>query len=383
MVNIRQARLIDLLPDSIRNDKQVKAAAEALDRELQAATSAIDRTMLLPILDELPESVVDLLAWQWHVDFYDPSLDIAKKRKLVRQSVSWHRIKGTKAAVEAVVSASFEPSKVLEWFEYGGEPFHFKIVTEDATTDQKHLTRLREAIGSAKNTRSWLDAIEFILRLADTVNLEEAMALQAQYDARESYPWLGRRYDAGCAFMPGVLFDGRDGVFNGSLLANASPSGEEDAVQHGLIFDGSVTAMGNRYFHTNNGRKILFNTQEVEETGCFLVNEQVYRETVSTLAIYSGSFNADGGYLFGSNTGPFDNGGELNITIGRDFSGSLLFNAMSERFFVGNVDYDGSSAFYLDHKRKPRHDNAIVFNGDKMYMSGGECYANYQYSGEL
>ncbi len=98
--------LLDILPSNLLEDPQVSAAARALDVELQAVTRATAETLHLPRLDELPETVVDLLAWQWHVDFYEPlGLDIATKRRLVKESIAWHRTKGTPAAVEKMLKA--------------------------------------------------------------------------------------------------------------------------------------------------------------------------------------------------------------------------------------------------------------------------------------
>lgn len=126
--------LLDILPSNLLEDPQVSAAARALDAELQAVTRATAETLHLPRLDELPETVVDLLAWQWHVDFYEPlGLDIATKRRLVKESIAWHRTKGTPAAVEKMLKAVWGSAHIEEWFEYGGSPGCFRV--DIATTE--------------------------------------------------------------------------------------------------------------------------------------------------------------------------------------------------------------------------------------------------------
>ncbi len=95
-------------------------------------------------------------------------MELETKRRLVKESIAWHRIKGTPAAIEEVVSAVFDTSEVKEWFEYGGTPYYFKIVTEDVSTDEDNMNRMRRAIASVKNARSWLEKIEFLLHLTDT-----------------------------------------------------------------------------------------------------------------------------------------------------------------------------------------------------------------------
>jgi len=161
MADITQINLIGLVPDSIRGDPQVQAAAAAIDNELKAVTVAIPATLLIARLDELPECVLDLLAWQWHVDYYEPvGMDIETKRKLVRQSIAWHRRKGTPEVVQEVVTAVLGDAQVLEWFEYGGEPYWFKVECNDIVRDGQTFTRLGNLINSVKNTRSWCEGVK-------------------------------------------------------------------------------------------------------------------------------------------------------------------------------------------------------------------------------
>lgn len=161
MPNLEQVRFVDILPPNLRADETVFAAASALDQELNELTTKIPLVNLMYTIDQQDEAVVDELAWEFHVDFYDQSLQLEKKRALVKNSPLWHRIKGTPAAVEEVVTAAFDDSKVLEWFEYDGTPYRFKVVTKDSMPDGETLETLHRAIHSVKNTRSRLDSIAF------------------------------------------------------------------------------------------------------------------------------------------------------------------------------------------------------------------------------
>jgi phage tail P2-like protein len=162
MANLVTTKIVDLLPISLQGDASVMAAATALDSELTAVTTAIEECLLLPRLDELAEDVIDLLAWQWHVDSYDPGFPIAKKRNLVLQSIAWHRRKGTPGLVQDLVSAIYSSGVVTEWFEYGGTPYHFRVQTTGVISSDEIYTQLRAAIEVAKNVRSWLDGVYIV-----------------------------------------------------------------------------------------------------------------------------------------------------------------------------------------------------------------------------
>ena len=296
--DLQSVSLLDILPPNLLADKKINAAARALDDELQKITAATRNALLLPRLDELSEDVIDLLAWQWHVDFYEPvGMDIDTKRRLIKNSIAWHRIKGTPAAVEQVVSAVFDTSHVQEWFEYGGKPYYFKVITEDVTTDPNVLARMRRAINAAKNTRSWLETIEFILHLQDEEKAEDTHALEVHKSLIERYPWRGRFFDGSWCFTDSMRMDGR--FFDGSWQFDGTPSGDEDAITQGRIFDGSWQFDGQHGFNLNSAsRKILFNSLETD--ALHLTQELSVVDKHSVTFQFDGR-RFDGSWIFGPN----------------------------------------------------------------------------------
>ena len=141
MDNLYELELLKTLPSSISDDKNVQAMAEAQTPELQSVSRDIRETLIISRIDELPEPVIDLLAWQWHVDFYEMGLPLDTKRELVKNSIPWHRKKGTLSCMEAVVKAVFEDGRVREWFEDGyqgeGQPYTFCVETTAGVNEDR------------------------------------------------------------------------------------------------------------------------------------------------------------------------------------------------------------------------------------------------------
>lgn len=170
MNRLDNIKLQSIVPSSIGRDEQVKALCQAIDVKLQRVAAKTELVLLLPRLNALPEEIIDELAWQYHVDFYDYSASLEKKRSLVRQAIAWHKRKGTPAAVEEVCTAVFKTAKVFENWEYGGEPYHFQVrLIEEAVPDEKVIDNLQRAIQQTKNTRSWLDGLSFYRGLFGTL----------------------------------------------------------------------------------------------------------------------------------------------------------------------------------------------------------------------
>ena len=166
MNNLSDIDIKQTIPYSLSNDENIQALAEAITVQLMDVAGKTDRLRILPNLSKLPEAVVDQLAWHFSVDFYDVTLPRATKEQLLYQSIAWHRRKGTVKVVEEMVSAVHSQGQVLENWDYGGEPYHFKVVVEgEPITDPKTLENLTHAIESVKNVRSWLDGIEYKRRI--------------------------------------------------------------------------------------------------------------------------------------------------------------------------------------------------------------------------
>ena len=171
-MNNKGVELKRIVPQSIGSDENVKAICDAIDVKLRELSMAATSVLILPRLNELPEEIVVELAWQYHVDFYDYSASIDKKRSLVRQAIAWHKRKGTPAAVEEVCSAAFKTAKVFENWEYGGKPYHFQVrLIEEGIPNQIVIDNLVRAVNDTKNTRSWLDGLSFYREILGTIYL--------------------------------------------------------------------------------------------------------------------------------------------------------------------------------------------------------------------
>ena len=161
MQSIYQPKLTEILPQSILNDPKLKALAEALDVELAKLSAATREVLHLPRLNELEGKILDFLAEQFCVDFYEPLyLTDDEKKNLIRTSIAWHRIKGTPAAVEEIANAAFRQAEVVEWFDYeNGLPYHFQIKTRGFKQSPDGFATFLRMLYTAKNVRSWCDKI--------------------------------------------------------------------------------------------------------------------------------------------------------------------------------------------------------------------------------
>ena len=152
-----------LLPSWLRDDPTDQTMAEAVDK-LAAKVYQDSRPLTIwDKIDELPEGVLDELAWALSIDWYDYDADIEIKRRLIKDSDFIHSKRGTVAAVEKLVTDQFGDAFVMEWFEYLGNPHNFKIFCTNPALVNDNLTKFLEQLRHVKRHSSKLEAICILL----------------------------------------------------------------------------------------------------------------------------------------------------------------------------------------------------------------------------
>lgn len=162
MNNLDALDLALLLPSSIADDEEVQALAKVVTQKLLDINDGINTLLLWKDLSGYDDTTLLHLAWELHTDLYNEELSKEVREQLIRSSILWHMKKGTLYSVESALRMVFKTGDIEEWFEYGGNPYHFKVtgLTEEVP-DESKIMQLINLIQLSKNLRSWCDSIEF------------------------------------------------------------------------------------------------------------------------------------------------------------------------------------------------------------------------------
>lgn len=160
--SLRQARITDGLPRVLARQEWVIALSEALGLALGKTLDYTDESQIYTRLDTAPETVLDVLAVDWKIDWYDTELTVEQKRRIVKTALTVRRLMGTAAAVKLQVHAIYPEATVTEWFQYDGRPGCFRVslpLPKEGITAAEYR-RLKTGILTTKNERSHLDMID-------------------------------------------------------------------------------------------------------------------------------------------------------------------------------------------------------------------------------
>lgn len=158
MIKLRDGELADILPTEFTRQPEVMSISYALKQSYSAYLSHQDIAYVYAFVDGAPEYVLDLLAVELRVKYYDTNYSVDVKRRLIKTAMLVNSKDGTKYAVATVVSNLFGSGRVYEWFDYGGVNGHFKIVL--SVGNSYDVDQLINATETVKRKSQKLDGIE-------------------------------------------------------------------------------------------------------------------------------------------------------------------------------------------------------------------------------
>lgn len=182
-----------LFPQFILNDRNGRAMAAAILAGLDGMVRSMeDAITLLTDVSQMPEWRLDEMAWEYNC-LYDYAADIEQKRAWIREAVPIYRYYGTPYAIRRYLNGAFENVYVRENWQYGGEPYHFRVVVDTEYSDEK-LSWIHHAVETVKNVRSALDAVEFTAVRRQQLHVGHAVHGKASMQMRMSKTAIDGRY---------------------------------------------------------------------------------------------------------------------------------------------------------------------------------------------
>ncbi len=163
VIKFEDSEIAQILPNCLKIKPDVKAISYAIKNAVGKVIAYSKLICVYSAIDTIPEKILDLLAVELRSQYYDDSLNVTKKRKIIKNTLLWYKTAGTPSAVQELIETVFEVGEVQEWFEYGGNPYRFKVVT-NVGPEYESIIEFEKILKKVKNIRSHLDSVEFVRR---------------------------------------------------------------------------------------------------------------------------------------------------------------------------------------------------------------------------
>lgn len=169
---LTRENLLCSLPIALSGDLKTAALARTIAGALAERREEIERLAIYPNTAKLEEGLLDILARDFKVDWWDSDYSVEEKRRTLATSWQVHKTLGTKAAVIKAITSVYPSAALEEWFEYGGEPYRFRLsvrLSENGWDASKHR-QLLEKMQYYKNLRSHREAVMYYMPLVTVEN---------------------------------------------------------------------------------------------------------------------------------------------------------------------------------------------------------------------
>ena len=167
---------IRLLPAFMHDDEAAIALSKAVNTLINEPGSRIPSIRTWDKVDNLSEAECDELAWELDVDWYDSTgMSLEEKRNTIKLAQQIKRKRGTKWAVERLISAYFGEGYVVEWYETDDSPYTFVALTTNTHTDAHNFEKFVEAVKAAKNSRSHLVGVFYFWQQGPDPGIEYSL----------------------------------------------------------------------------------------------------------------------------------------------------------------------------------------------------------------
>ena len=181
MTSLRDAQLTQALPRILAKEPWAQAMAYAVNRQLIQMLTYAEGTMVLANVDKMSDAVLDVLAKELRLPYYDLSFTISVKRELVKGALQYWATAGTVESLTKILTNIFGDAEIEEWFEYGGEPGYFRILTTNPNVSGETLEQFRKTAQDVKRLSAWLEEVLVDLG-SSNMELKQGFAL---YDHTE------------------------------------------------------------------------------------------------------------------------------------------------------------------------------------------------------
>ena len=160
MIKLSGSRFTDIMPDNLASQVETQAFAYAVGRQIEKLCAYSDAARTYAAIATMPVWLLDYMAVELRTPSYDENYSLKTKRALIQGSLLFYTQMGTPAAVNRIIETIFETGYIEEWYEYDGDPHHFRAYVGDGgEVGPGELEEFRRVLSSVKRLSSWLDDI--------------------------------------------------------------------------------------------------------------------------------------------------------------------------------------------------------------------------------
>lgn len=165
MIELHEVGLVEGLPPDVAKEPWVQILDAVFRERRKKELEAAKRLKIYTDIDRADEAVLDILAVQFRVDWYDTRYPIETKRRIIKTALEVRRYCGTEWAVQKALSSIYPNVKISEWYDYGGRPGYWRMNVDITDDGVIYYTpeEIEKRLGYARRCTAHLEHIIYIV----------------------------------------------------------------------------------------------------------------------------------------------------------------------------------------------------------------------------
>ena len=171
-MKISETKLLDLLPECMRDDSIIKGFSNAWDYLQGKVLEKKPLVNLFEHLDLLTAEQLDTVAAAIDIPWYNTEYGKDKKISLIEHYIRVCFKLGTVSSILNVAQDIYGDAEVQDWYQYNAPQWRFKIVADFGNyTTEEALSKLTRIVREIKPAKATLNPVEFLVHTDADVNV--------------------------------------------------------------------------------------------------------------------------------------------------------------------------------------------------------------------
>lgn len=223
MTDLWGTGLVEGLPPVVADEPWVRILDKVYRERHQREMEAAERVHIYTMIDSQPEEILDILAVQFKVDWYDSNYPLQAKRNIIKTALEVRRYYGTDWATLKAISAIYPRSEIEQWYDYGGTPGHFRVICSvDGALIPVKRREIRRSVNIYKRMTAHLDSLYLQVQAGLEVECElSSLVYRVPYASETMYAGTWPRTTTHAGIADGELLVETEGTENAFWVETA------------------------------------------------------------------------------------------------------------------------------------------------------------------
>lgn len=241
MTDLWGTGLIEGLPPAVADEPWIRIMDKVYRARHQHEMDAAERIHIYTLIDSQPEEILDVLATQFKVDWYDANYPLQAKQNIIKTALEVRRYYGTDWATLKAISAIYPRSEIEQWYDYGGTPGHFRVICSvDGALIPVKRREIRRSVNIYKRMTAHLDSLYLQVQAGIEIECElSSLVYRVPYASETMYAGTWPRTTTHAGIADGELEVETEGNANAFRVETAGTV--PDRTTTAGVYDTDVT----------------------------------------------------------------------------------------------------------------------------------------------